>query len=899
MNRFLSRYGWAILSTSAALGLRLLLDPLLGARIPYATFFVAVALSAVVGGAIPGMLATVLGALAAVYFILPPRHSFLIASQDQAVGLALDLIVSSALVALADLQRRARLSAQRSRESERAERQRFEVTLSSIGDGVIATDCETRITFLNSVATGLTGWTAAEALGQPIDSVFVIRNEDSGAAVENPAQKSIRESKIVGLANHTVLVAKDGARRLIDDSGAPILDSAGRVIGAVLVFRDVSAARVQEAELRNRNRMIDLSHDAILVMDWERHIVSWNRGAREMYGWEEKEARGQEAHALLRTRGAEATEAIDKIVHLEGRWDGELIHTARDGREMVVESRQVLMRELGGEPAGILEINRDVTGRKRAEEELRRMAAEAEEGRRTLEALMESIPEALAIADAPDAKIRMVSRHGAELTGRTLESLENATAAEYPSAWGLYHTDGQTPGRPEEMPLARAIYSGETTPSEEWLMRRPDGQNVLVLGRAAPIRDSQGHITGGLVAWRDISEHKRLEQKLRESAKLESLGVLAGGIAHDFNNLLTGVLGNASLLADALPEGSTAWGFAQNIASAAEHAARLSQQMLAYSGRGRFVVQPVDVSEYIRRSAPLIESSIPKHVDLSFDLAGELPPIEADAAQLQQVIMNLVINGAEAIGPQGGRVTVATRPVSLDEGYIHALLLDEEIRPGLYVTMEVSDTGCGMDEKTVARIFDPFFTTKFLGRGLGLAAVQGIVRGHQGAIKVNSNPGHGTTFRILFPAVAPGPRKAAPEAAAKPREEAECGTVLVIDDEEVIRSTANNALRRLGYAVVTASDGTEGIAVFRALKDRIVVVLLDMTMPGISGEETLRELRKIKPDVAVVLSSGFGEAEALRRFGGHRLAGFLQKPYSVRTLASRVKAAAGGVTSAR
>ena len=773
------------------------------------------------------------------------------------------------------------------------------MTLSSIGDGVIATDRETRITFINGAASELTGWTAAEGLGQPIDSVFVIRNEDSGAAVENPAQQSIREGRIVGLANHTVLVAKDGTRRLIDDSGAPILDSAGRVMGAVLVFRDVSAARAQEAELRNRNRMIDLSHDGIIVMDREMRIVSWNRGAREMYGWEEEEARGQVVHTLLGTRGPQPTmEENDGIVRLEGRWDGELIHTTKDGSVIVVESRRVLLRELGGEPAGILEIDRDVTDRKRAEEELRRQAAEAEEGRRTLQALMEHIPEALAIADAPDERIRMVSRHGAELTGRALESLENASVAEYPSAWGLYHADGKTPARPEETPLARAIRSGETTPSEEWLIRRPDGQSVVVLGRAAPIRDSQGHITGGLVAWRDISEHKRLEQKLRESAKLESLGVLAGGIAHDFNNLLTGVLGNASLLADALPEGSTAWGYAQNIASAAEQAARLSQQMLAYSGRGRFVVEPVDVSEYIRRSTPLIESSIPKHVELSLDLAGDLPLIEADAAQLQQVIMNLVINGAEAIGPQGGRVTVTTRPISVDEQYIRTLALDEDIRPGIYVALEVSDTGCGMDEETVGRIFDPFFTTKFLGRGLGLAAVQGIVRGHRGAIKVYSNPGHGTRFRILFPAAAPTARNAALKAAGKQRAEGGCGTVLVIDDEDVIRSTANNALRRLGYAVVTASDGTEGIAVFRALKDRVVVVLLDMTMPGLSGEETLRELRRIKPEVAVVLSSGFGETEALRRFGQHRLAGFLQKPYSVRTLASQVKAAVDGVASA-
>jgi len=898
MKRALWRYGLPVACTAAALGLRVLLDPVLGSRIPYATFYVAVMVSAVVGGALPGMIATFLGAWAAAYFILQPRYSMLIASPDEQLGLALDLIVSTVLVALADLQRRAQLRLRRSEETERAERQRFEVTLASIGDGVIATDREGRITFLNGVAANLTGWTAAEASGQPVETVFAIRNEDTGATVENPAARTIREGKIVGLANHTVLVCRDGTRRPIDDSGAPILDPAGRVVGAVLVFRDISAARLRESELRSRNRMIDLSHDAIIVMDRERRIVSWNRGAREVYGWEEDEVRGKISHTLLQTRADQPTEKIDEIVRLEGRWDGELIHTCKEGQEIVVDSRQVLLRDLGEEAAAILEINRNITDRKRAEEELRRTAMEAEEGRRTLEALLEHTPEALAIADAPDARIRLVSRHAEELTGRKLGSLLNTTAGEQPSAWGLYHADGKTLARPEELPLARAVRTGEITPDEEWVIRRPGGETVLVSGQAAPILDGQGHVTGALVTWRDISERKRLEQKLREGAKLESLGVLAGGVAHDFNNLLTGVLGNASLLEDALPEGSTIWSYAHNIAGAAEHASHLSQQMLAYSGHGRFVVELLDLSDYIRGTKPLVESSIPKHVKLALELEEHLPRIEADASQIQQVILNLAVNGAEAIPPPGGRLTIATRTVAVDELYIRSELL-EEIRPGTYVVLEVSDTGCGMDEETLARIFDPFFTTKFMGRGLGLAAVQGIVRGHKGAIRVDSAPGRGTTFRILFPAASGAGTQATPKPGAGERANTGRETVLVIDDEEIVRSTASQALRHLGYAVVTASDGAEGIEVFRALQDRIAVVLLDMTMPGMSGEDTLRELQAIRPDVPVVLSSGFEEAEAMRRFRRHRLAGFLQKPYSVKALAACVRAAAEGFASRR
>jgi CheY-like chemotaxis protein len=255
--------------------------------------------------------------------------------------------------------------------------------------------------------------------------------------------------------------------------------------------------------------------------------------------------------------------------------------------------------------------------------------------------------------------------------------------------------------------------------------------------------------------------------------------------------------------------------------------------------------------------------------------------------------MNVIINGAEAIGPGGGRVTIASRRQVVDETYLRTLKFDDNVKAGTYVLIEISDTGCGMDEQTVARIFDPFFTTKFAGRGLGLAAVQGIVRGHKGALKVYTTPGQGTTFRVLFPATAAS-RSAEPAPPPDVWRPVSAGTVLVIDDEEIIRSTASSALRRLGYAVLTASDGSQGVEVFRALEHRISVVLLDMTMPGMSGEETLQQLRRINPAVPVVLSSGFGEAEALRRFRGHAVAGFLQKPYTIQALAERVQTATAG-----
>jgi PAS domain S-box-containing protein len=373
---------------------------------------------------------------------------------------------------------------------------------------------------------------------------------------------------------------------------------------------------------------------------------------------------------------------------------------------------------------------------------------------------MAYIPEGLAILDA-DGKVRMASRHGAKLMGHRPESQDPEDVAGIASRF--FHCDGTTPARLEELPASRALQHGRITEEEEWVLKRPDGSTLMVVTSAAPICDQHGRITGAIVAARDVTERKRLEQKLRESVKLDSLGVLAGGIAHDFNNLLTSVLGHASLLVKELPEGSRASNSAREILHAAEHAARLSTQMLAYSGRGRFIVERLNLSDYVRRLAPQIEPLVGGPVELKFDLAPELPPVQADASQIRELLMNLVNNGVEAIGQRAGRVTVATRLVPVDQPYTHGPLLHEEVQPGVYVALEVSDTGSGMNKETVSRMFDPFFTTKFPGRGMGLAVAQGIVRGHKGAILVYSSPGAGTRVSALLPAAVP----AAPSAATK------------------------------------------------------------------------------------------------------------------------------------
>jgi len=391
------------------------------------------------------------------------------------------------------------------------------------------------------------------------------------------------------------------------------------------------------------------------------------------------------------------------------------------------------------------------------------------------------------------------------------------------------------------------------------------------------------------MAEREMAEEARraIEAKVLEVQKLESLGVLAGGIAHDFNNLLVAILGNASLALLDLPEDSPARQSIADIEIASQRAGELARQMLAYSGRSRFQVEPVELGELVRELMTLLQVSIRKSVVIKLDLSTEPIVVDADAAQLRQVLMNLVINAADAIGDRSGFVTIRVGQLQADAAYLADVHPEAELAPGRYAALEVSDTGIGMDTATQSRIFDPFFTTKFAGRGLGLAAVLGIVRGHGGALRVYSELGRGSTFRIVLPLSASSP---APVGGA---DEPWFGTgrVLAVDDDVMVRSVARRLLQSFGLTVVEAAGGREAIDCFAADPDGIDAILLDLTMPEVGGAEVFREVRAIRPDIPVVLMSGYHEDEAEAAFEGDGLAGFVQKPFTPADLAKRMRAA--------
>jgi two-component system cell cycle sensor histidine kinase/response regulator CckA len=380
----------------------------------------------------------------------------------------------------------------------------------------------------------------------------------------------------------------------------------------------------------------------------------------------------------------------------------------------------------------------------------------------------------------------------------------------------------------------------------------------------------------------------RLEQRLLQQQKDECVTTLVAGVAHDFNNLLVGMLGNAGLALAELPEESPACALIEHIERAARRAADLTRQMLAYAGRGGFVVGPVNLSNLLDEMGPLLKASISKKVALEYELTQDLPCIEADATQVRQVMMNLIINASEAIGDRSGLITIRTGVAHADHAYLSDAYLGNDLPEDRYAFIEVTDTGCGMDEATRSKMFDPFFTTKFAGRGLGLAAVLGIVRGHRGAIKVQSALGRGSSFEMLFPISQLAAQTVTEDQPASEQPRA-AGTLLVVDDEEPVRSVAQMVLERSGFTVLTANDGREALEVFRAHRDEIDAVLLDLTMPELSGEEVFRELRRMRADVPIILSSGYVEEDATARFAGMGLAAFIQKPYPLPALAQKVE----------
>lgn len=383
------------------------------------------------------------------------------------------------------------------------------------------------------------------------------------------------------------------------------------------------------------------------------------------------------------------------------------------------------------------------------------------------------------------------------------------------------------------------------------------------------------------------AENRRqvLEAQVRRSEKLESLGVLAGGLAHDFNNLLVGILGHVGLALMDLPPGHAAREELLAVEKAALRAADLCKQMLTYSGRGRFEMRPVHVDALLAELAETLRGTVGGHVAIELLPGAALPPIEGDGMQLRQLLLSLVLNAAESIGEGPGTVQVRLECRRFDHAALNEIAFRKELPEGRYVCVEITDDGCGMDTATLSRIFDPFFTTKFTGRGMGMAAVQGIVHGHNGFITLQSTPGNGTTVLVGLPVPAGSP---APAPAAPGR-----GAVLIVEDDDVLRNVVRQVFEIEGYRVHSAVDGLQGFDLFRTHADTLGLVVLDLILPGMPGEELYGEMRRARPDLPVLVTSGWHPEDLSKVYAPEDHADYLPKPFNARTLLDRARRLAG------
>ncbi len=636
-----------------------------------------------------------------------------------------------------------------------------------------------------------------------------------------------------------------------------------------VIFADVSEQKLQEEALAAKTHELDqffrLAIDLLCIASTDGRFLRVNEAWAVVLGWSIEDLEGHSFLDFVHPEDLPAThdaiaalERGQQVINFTNRY------RAHDGTYRAIEWRST--PAAGGR---IYAAARDVTDRLEHEAALR--AAEER-----LRRIFELIPNPLVLTDL-EGTILDCNEAARELSGYAHDELV-----------GRRHQHAGWWDKPEqaEAVMRRLVTTGEINDVEISLRRKDDKLRLSLL---AARRLDIGGKPAVIYVVQDITDKRAIEQQMLHTQKLESLGVLAGGIAHDFNNLLTGILGNADLALLELSPLAPARESLHHIGAAARRASELCRQLLAYSGKGRFVVQPIDLAELVREMGHLLAISISKKAVLQYRFSERPPAVDADATQLRQVVMNLIVNASEAMGDGGGVITVSSGRATCDAPYLKDCFCGPDTKPGDFVYLEVADTGHGMDHATLERIFDPFFTTKFTGRGLGLAAVLGIVRGHRGAIRVCSEPGRGTTFKLLFPA-SRGQTRPAGASPAEPATWRAEGVVLVVDDEEAVRSISRRMLERAGFTVLTAVDGHDAVAQFERERRCISLVVLDLTMPRLDGEACFRALHQLEPEVKVLLTSGFNEQEAVNLFAGKGLAGFLQKPFTSEELLAKVRA---------
>ena len=660
--------------------------------------------------------------------------------------------------------------------------------------------------------------------------------------------------------------ASDGTRKLILSSALPIRSGTNKIVGAIAVEQDVTALREAESRTRQQSALIELAHDAVIVRDTGDRIVFWNRGAEEAYGWRAEEARGKVVHDLLKTVWPGPPRQIQGRLLTEGCWEGEILHTRKDGEQIVMESRQALLPAGDGNPSAILEINRDVTARRAAEQERLRLAVAVEQVSEGI-AVMETDGRVIFANAAFEAHFGLGR---GEAVGLFYEELLGREKANLRAGRGL----------------AGALRSGQ-----KWVgrlaVRRSDGEVADIDATLSPVRARSGRVAHFVTVQRDVTQEVKFQDRVRQWQKIEALGTLAGGIAHDFNNILLPIIINTELLLMEEKAGNAAADRLSHVLEAAKRGRDMVQQIITFSQQREQPPRPVEINPILKEALKFLKFSIPKNIRIVSRIQAAPAVVLADPAQVHQILMNLCSNSAHAMRDEGGILEIRLADADIDAETASRIV---DLNPGPYAQLSVSDTGHGMSCEVLEQVFDPFFTTKKQGEGtgMGLSVVHGIVKSYGGAVTCSSEPGKGTVFNIYLPRIAEHKRAGRDSEEPLPR-----GTerVVFVDDEDLQVRAMTRLLNHLGYRVTAFTDARKALDFVRRQAGSVDLLITDQTMPAMSGDQLAREVLRRRPGLPVILCTGFSETldqDAALAIG---VKAFVMKPFSVREIAETIRSA--------